>query len=444
MELTHLGTLKMLLSEVLLLAGEQRQARQDLQMVIDRLRQDSPEDAVNPPPSRLHTRNSQDESMGCIRELQATVSTLVNEVVGVRSALQGNADNNTVCRVLPGACDFATIPELRAELNRAEQPNLPKLQPSVAFDNRSDVQGRALQFSQLVSNVSEQKALPAMPNPNSPDLIDLMTGDRGDSSTSVQLIGQACLLDQEQLSISENQGPANLNSVTTMKSRLTQITSGTADLRVFPQTSSHSSAWRKPRRKLRGQPSAGVVKEALGQEPAAGSELPVKFCSSEGPCMKSETASCLISESASRFLHRQPGRIQAASILDHKRLDAELVVAARPGTTSKTQEMGHTHTRRVDAACDSRGNQVVFVARNGPIEPPELPASSSLTVSSSRHRAVRQHHLAVVQPSNRVLEQPSSVVQALDQDVIGAISFEELREGLARLTFPHIRIYSDD
>ena len=34
--------------------------------------------------------------------------------------------------------------------------------------------------------------------------------------------------------------------------------------------------------------------------------------------------------------------------------------------------------------------------------------------------------------------------QALDEDVSGAISFEELRDGLARLTFPPVRISFDD
>ncbi len=35
-------------------------------------------------------------------------------------------------------------------------------------------------------------------------------------------------------------------------------------------------------------------------------------------------------------------------------------------------------------------------------------------------------------------------LQALDDDVSGAISFEELRDGLARLTFPPVRISFDD
>ncbi len=385
MELTHLGTLKMLLSEVLLLAGEQRQTRQDLQLALNRLRQDPPEDSVNPPPSSPHERKIADGSMACIRELQATVSNLVDEVVGLRSALQGNVDNKS----LPG---------------------------------------------------------PSVPNLDSSVLLDRMTRGSDVGSASVQQSGEAALVNQEILSIDEQQESSSVNSVTT--SRLTRASPSLAAVRISPQISSHSRPWRRSGqigRNLRCRPtSSGGVKEGSELEAAADPELPVESSSSEAPCLISETSSCLISESTSKSLLRHPGRMQAASILDYKRLHSQLIVAARPGPDFKTQEMAQTNKRRVDAACDTSGNEVVFVSLDSSIEPYELLPSSSGTVSSSRHRAVRQHNLAAVQPYSRIPEQSSSAAQELEEDVNGAISFEELREGLARLTCPQVRISSSD
>jgi hypothetical protein len=389
MELTHLGTLKMLLSEVLLLAGEQRQTRKDLQLALNRLRQDPPEDAVNPPPSSPHERKIADGSMACIRELQATVSNLVDEVVGLRSALQGNVDDKSLCSALPGS---------------------------------------------------------SVPNLDSSVLLDRVTRGSDVGSASVQQSGEAALVNQEILSIDEQQESSSVNSVTT--SRLTRASPSMAAVRISPQISSHSRPWRRSGqigRNLRCRPtSSGGVKEESEIEAAADPERPVESSSSEAPSLISETSSCLISESNSKSLHRHPGRMQAASILDYKRLHSQLIVAARPGPDFKTQEMAQTHKRRVDAACDTSGNEVVFVSLDSSVEPYELLPSSSGTVLSSRHRAVRQHHLAAVQPHSRIPEQSSSEAQESEEDVNGAISFEELREGLARLTCPQVRISSSD
>ena len=165
MELTHLGTLKTLLSEVLLLASEQRKVRQDLQIVIDRLRQGQPEEAVNPPPSSSNTWISTTGSVKYIQELAAVVNKLVDEVATLRSAVE--AVDKKIHITLPKSSDSVTLPspvrkaETNLKSNRTTRPTLPISSESRLGDLEQSL--RSLQSPQLepeVSIASEKKCRP--------------------------------------------------------------------------------------------------------------------------------------------------------------------------------------------------------------------------------------------------------------------------------------------
>lgn len=212
-ELTHLGTLKTLLSEVLLLANEQRQARTELQLVLNHLRQGFPEEAVNPPPSSSHERIIAKGSLvhiSLIRELQATVTSLVDEVVILRSVLQESADAKMLhnASALHLACDRIDVPENRAATNSAMQ----KKNPDVPLKDNSFVLGRTLQqFGSLDSDVSiarkaKNKQVQGL---NSFVLLENKNSVSGDSPSS----GKLHIQNQEIISMTLSAVPAETQEI---------------------------------------------------------------------------------------------------------------------------------------------------------------------------------------------------------------------------------------
>ncbi len=88
----------MLLSEVLLLAREQRLARQDLQMVLDRVRQGPTDDAVNPPAASLQRRDGSGTKISAAAgELKAMLSAIRALMEGMTDVLEAVPSQTSGC-----------------------------------------------------------------------------------------------------------------------------------------------------------------------------------------------------------------------------------------------------------------------------------------------------------------------------------------------------------